>query len=130
MVYAVVGIHPTAVDEAADGDDASLREIAEHPRVAAIGETGLDYHRLPADPEEASGVRVRQAASFRQQLDLGAALGLNVVIHQRDAWEDTLAILRAYTGRVCGGCSIASAARPRKPARCWRSDTSFRSPGS
>ncbi len=101
MVYAVVGIHPTTVDEAA-GDHEALREIAASPRVVAIGETGLDYHRLPADPSEAAGVKFRQAESFRRQLDLAADLGLNVVIHQRDAWDDTLAVLEAYTRRVRG----------------------------
>ena len=102
MVYAVVGIHPTTVHEAAADDHATLREIAAAPKVAAIGETGLDYHRLPEDPETAAGVKARQAVSFRQQLDLAAHLGLNVVIHQRDAWNDTLAILRDYTGRLRG----------------------------
>ena len=101
-VYAVVGIHPTTVDEATDGDYAALRELATGPKVAAVGETGLDYHRLPENPDEATGVKARQAASFRRQLDLAADLGLNVVIHQRDAWEDTLAILGAYTGRLRG----------------------------
>ncbi|MBE7210424.1 MAG: TatD family hydrolase [Gluconacetobacter diazotrophicus] len=101
-VHAVVGIHPTTVDEAADGDYSVLRELAAHPRVAAIGEAGLDYHRLPENPPEAAAVKVRQAASFRRQLDLAADLGLNVVIHQRDAWEDTLAILARYTGRLRG----------------------------
>ncbi len=102
MVYAVVGIHPTTADEAAEGDYEALRELAAHPRVAAVGETGLDYHRLPENPANASAVKTRQAASFRQQLDLAADLGLNVVIHQRDAWEDTLAILADYTGRLRG----------------------------
>ena len=50
MVYAVVGIHPTTVDEAADGDHEALRALAAQPRVAAVGETGLDYHRLPEKP--------------------------------------------------------------------------------
>lgn len=102
MIHAVVGIHPTTTDEAAVGDHAALREIAADPKVAAIGETGLDYHRLPEDPEMAAGIKARQAASFRQQLDLATDLGLNAVIHQRDAWEDALAILSAYTGRLRG----------------------------
>ena len=102
MVYAVVGVHPTTVDEAAEDDYATLRGLAGQPRVAAIGETGLDYHRLPENPDDAAAVKARQAASFRRQLDLAAELGLNVVIHQRDAWEDTLAILADYTGRLRG----------------------------
>ncbi len=102
MVHAVVGIHPTTVDEAGADDHDFLRELAAASRVAAIGETGLDYHRLPDDPEQVAGVKSRQAASFRQQLALAANLGLNVVIHQRDAWDDTLSILREYTGRLRG----------------------------
>ena len=102
MVDAVIGIHPTTVDEAGDGDHTVLRELASRPEVAAIGETGLDYHRLPENVDEAAAVKARQAASFRQQLDLAADFGLNVVIHQRDAWADTLAILGAYTGRLRG----------------------------
>ncbi len=113
-VYAVAGIHPTTVEEATDVDHAALREIAGRRRVVAIGETGLDYHRLPEDLVQADGVKARQAESFRQQLDLAADLGLNVVIHQRDAWEDTLAILRPYTGRLrgvfhCFGGALAQA---------------------
>jgi TatD DNase family protein len=123
VVYAVVGVHPTNVHEEPPDAVASLRRLAVHPRVAAIGETGLDYHHLPggkmppgpeADAANAA-CRAAQAASFRQQLDLAAELGLNVVIHQRDAWADTLDILRAYTGRLrgvfhCFGGSPAQAA--------------------
>jgi TatD DNase family protein len=87
------------------GDE--LREVARHPRVVAIGETGLDYHRLPSQEGEPAGMsdaeyKAAQARLFRQQLEVAAGLGLNVVIHQRDAWEDTLKILRDYTGRVRG----------------------------
>ncbi len=101
-VYAVVGIHPTTVDEAAEGDYAELRTLAGQPRVAAVGETGLDYHRLPENLDDAAAAKARQQASFRRQLDLAADLRLNVVIHQRDAWEDTLAVLADYTGRLRG----------------------------
>lgn len=123
QVYAVVGIHPTNVlDEPADFLPA-LRELARHPKVAAIGETGLDYHRLPSEDlpgspalaalqaEEPSDARAAvadgaykaaQAEAFRAQLDLAAELGLNVVIHQRDAWDDTVELLRPYTGKLRG----------------------------
>ena len=102
MVYAVIGVHPTTVDQAPPDAADTLRALAASPRVAAIGETGLDYHRLPEDPVLAAAHKARQAEAFRQQLDLAADLGLNVVIHQRDAWEDTLDILRAYSGRLRG----------------------------
>jgi TatD DNase family protein len=106
-IFAVAGVHPASV-EAETGDvTEELREVARHPRVVAIGETGLDYHRLPSQEGEPAGMsdaeyKAAQARLFRQQLEVAAGLGLNVVIHQRDAWEDTLKILRDYTGRVRG----------------------------
>ncbi|HEX4086723.1 MAG TPA: TatD family hydrolase [Chthoniobacteraceae bacterium] len=97
-IFAVAGVHPNSVDEAPADVRGELRALAEHPRVAAIGEAGLDYHRLPAGGEATH--KSAQARLFTQQLDVAADMGLNVVIHQRDAWEDTLAILRDYTGRL------------------------------
>lgn len=102
MIYAVVGVHPTTADEAAADVTEALRALATHPRVCGIGETGLDYHRLPDGEATVAAYKARQAAVFRQQLDLAAAVGLNVVIHQRDAWTDTLEILRLYIGRLRG----------------------------
>ncbi len=121
QVYAVVGVHPGNVAEEAADFLPALRELAAHPKVAAIGETGLDYHRLPSEvltsspaiaalgaevPEDAQSAvvdgayKAAQGEAFRQQLDLAAELGLNVVVHQRDAWDDTVEILRPYTGRL------------------------------
>src|SRR6266566_1623710 len=48
-VFAVIGVHPTYVEEAQDDVITPLRELAKNPRVVAIGETGLDYHRLPSE---------------------------------------------------------------------------------
>jgi TatD DNase family protein len=102
MIYAAIGVHPTAVQDAAPEAIAGLREVAAGSwRVAAIGETGLDYHRLPENGA-VENYRAAQAALFRQQLELAADLRLNVIIHQRDAWEDTLNILGEYSGRVRG----------------------------
>jgi len=106
-IFAVAGVHPTTVDEAGGDVRAALRELAGHPRVVAIGEAGLDYHRLPSRsgepaPFSDAEYKAAQARLFRQQLEVAEDLGLNVVIHQRDAWEDTLDILRDYTGRVRG----------------------------
>lgn len=122
-VWAAVGVHPGNADEAPDDVIGPLRELAQHPKVVAIGEAGLDYHRLPSrsileptpawlaetpfnDPREIEGsIRDgayvgRQALIFQQQLELAAELGLNVVIHERDAWEDTLELIKPYTGRL------------------------------
>src|SRR5216110_1100971 len=125
-VYAAIGVHPTYVEEAEEDVFTPLRELAKNPRVVAIGETGLDYHRLPSqkvakekqvqvmsalrtetDEEIEAQIRdgaykSKQASLFQQQRDLAAELGFNVVIHQRDAWEDTLEIMAPYSGRLHG----------------------------
>src|SRR5438132_4667744 len=125
-VYAAIGVHPSYVEKAEDDVITPLRELAKNPRVVAIGETGLDYHDLPSEEvakeeqvqvmtalrtetDEESEAQIRdgackskQASLFQQQLDLAVELGLNVVIHQRDAWEDALQVLRAYRGKVRG----------------------------
>lgn len=101
-IWATVGIHPSEVDEAPDDACDSLRRLAQSRRVVSLGEIGLDYHHLPEDAAAITANKKRQAELFRRQLDLAAELGLNAVIHQRDSWDDTLAILRDYTGRVRG----------------------------
>jgi len=135
-IFAVIGVHPTFVEEASEDVITPLRELAKSPRVVALGETGLDYHRLPSveltekrepyvfphqelfhavakalqysteDQIEAGihdgAYKSKQASLFEQQLDLAVELGLNVVIHQRDAWEDTLEMMRPYSGKLRG----------------------------
>jgi TatD DNase family protein len=101
-VWATVGIHPCDADEAPDDAIVRLRELARSPRVVALGETGLDHHHLPEGADAIAANKKRQAELFRAQLDLAVELGLNAVIHQRDSWDDTLAVLTAYTGRVRG----------------------------
>jgi TatD DNase family protein len=125
-IFAVIGVHPTYAEGAKEDAIDHLHELAKSPRVAAIGETGLDYHHLPSveaakqknvqvfsalgseteDEIEASiedGVyKSKQAELFEQQLDLAVELKLNVVIHQRDAWDDTLEILRGYGRQLSG----------------------------
>lgn len=106
-VYAVAGWHPSDVLQAPPDIRNPLRELARHPKVVALGETGLDYHRLPsqepgfsADDDER--YRQKQAELFRQHLEVAAECGLNCVIHQRDALEDTLAQIAPFAGRVRG----------------------------
>jgi TatD DNase family protein len=125
-VFAVIGVHPTYVAEAGDDVIASLRELAKSPRVIAFGETGLDYHHLPSvEARKQKSVQVfnalqseteeqleatiedgayksKQAALFEEQLDLAVEFGLNVVIHQRDAWDDTFELMRPYAGKMRG----------------------------
>ena len=126
-IYAVIGVHPTHAEEAGEDVITPLRELAQNSRVVAIGETGLDYHSLPSvlaakdkkvqvfanalqgETEEQidasihdGAYKAKQAMLFEQQLDLAVELGLNVVIHQRDAWQDTLEIMKPYTDRLRG----------------------------
>jgi TatD DNase family protein len=100
-VFAVVGWHPSEASQAPDNIGALLRELATHSKVVGLGETGLDYHRLPGVAAEAAYKR-RQADLFRQHLEVAAELGLNCVIHQRDALEDLLAQFEPYSSRVRG----------------------------
>jgi TatD DNase family protein len=107
IVYAVVGWHPSSALEAPADVRPFLREQARHPRVVALGETGLDYHRLPStkaggSAEEDARYKAKQAALFRQHLEVAAETGLNCVIHQRDSMEDTFAQLTPFADRVRG----------------------------
>lgn len=106
-VWAVAGWHPSDALSAPGDVRPELRALAEHPRVVALGETGLDYYRLPsskggtaADDERS---RRAQASLFTQQLEVAAEFGLNCVIHQRgDTLNDTLELMKPFVGRVRG----------------------------
>ncbi len=122
QVYATVGIHPSEAKKESNSAIEELAQLARNPKVVAIGECGLDYHRLPSQSSTpfASSASVTgtihlgseeliladadekncQAIFFQQQLDLAAQLRLNVVIHQRDSWEDAITTLKPYTGRL------------------------------
>jgi len=121
-VYATIGIHPNEVGEVPDDAVSQLEKLANHPKIAALGECGFDYHSLPSSKEASfanlsaaigttapgaesaaladADVKNRQTIFFQEQLDLAAKLGLNVVIHQRDSWKDTLNALKPYSGRL------------------------------
>jgi TatD DNase family protein len=101
-VFAAIGWHPTEAEKAPDDLRPALRELAQHPKVVAIGETGLDYHRLPGGDDVNARYKQRQADVFRQQLEIAIEFGLNCIIHQRDAFDDTLAQLTPFSGRTRG----------------------------
>ncbi len=87
-----VGVHPSEAGRVPDAYLDTLRDHARHPRVVAIGETGLDFYRHPPS----AGTRAPRADQerwFRAQVGLAGELGLPLVIHQRSALEETLAIL-------------------------------------
>ena len=86
-IYYSVGVAPSEVDRLPNGWEARLTELAGRERVVAIGETGLDYYRKYGD-------RDSQVHLFVRQLEIADRVGLPVVIHNRDAGADLLAVLR------------------------------------
>ncbi len=116
QIFAVVGWHPNHATEAPLDFRPALRELARHPKVVALGETGVDYYRLPEDATAAERSKSRQATLFQQHLEVAAETGLNCVVHQRAAFEETLAVLRPFADRVRGvfHCFADDAERMRR----------------
>lgn len=90
FAYAAVGVHPSDAGEYSRETEEELRRLAAHPKVKAIGEIGLDYYR-----EDYPSHEVQQNA-FRAQLGLAQELNLPVIVHNREAHGDTLAIVREF----------------------------------
>jgi TatD DNase family protein len=86
QVYAAIGRHPNSAAGFDDADLADLQALAAHPRCAAIGETGLDYYRDTAP-------RADQARAFHAQIELARETGKPLIIHTREAADDTIATL-------------------------------------
>jgi TatD DNase family protein len=103
-VFAAVGWHPGDAMEAPADFGAELRKLAGHPKAVAIGETGLDYFRLPGKSggpaEEDAAIKQRQREVFVEQLEIAAEFDLNCVIHTRESFADTIEIVRAHAGKV------------------------------
>ena len=90
-IYASVGSHPDIADEVNDGMLEHYRQMCKHPKVKAIGEIGLDYHYETIHRDE-------QKRAFRAQMELAQALNMPVIVHERDAHEDGMAIVKAFPG--------------------------------
>ncbi|MCM2288058.1 MAG: TatD family hydrolase [Sulfuritalea sp.] len=102
-LYAGVGVHPDT-EEGEDPDEDTLIRLAQHPKVVAIGETGLDYYRLEGDLEW-------QRERFRTHIRAARRCGKPLIIHTREAADDTLRILEEEGGSEAGGvfhCFTAS----------------------
>lgn len=89
-VWASVGIHPHEADQHADLGEGALLEAAAHPKVIGIGETGLDYYYDKSD-------RAVQQALFRTHIAVARETGLPLIVHTRDAEDDTARILEEET---------------------------------
>ncbi|MDQ2775292.1 MAG: TatD family hydrolase [Acidobacteriota bacterium] len=88
FVFATVGVHPNEAAKADETTFSHLERLVEHPKVRALGEIGLDYHW--GVPKEV------QMPAFVRQLEIAAAAKMPIVIHSRDAWTDTLNLLREH----------------------------------
>ncbi len=89
FIGATVGVHPHDAAKADQGTMAALRELLRHEKVAAVGEVGLDYH-YDFSPREV------QRRVFVEQLEIAAEARLPVIIHTREAWEDTMELLERH----------------------------------
>jgi TatD DNase family protein len=87
--YATVGVHPHDAAKASKTDFKRLVDIVKHPKVVAIGEIGLDYH-YDFSPRDT------QRSVFIEQMQIAADAGKPIVIHTREAWDDTIALLREH----------------------------------
>jgi TatD DNase family protein len=129
-VYAAIGWHPSYAGDAPEDIRPALRELAQHPKVVALGESGLDYYRLPSKENKNSAepvgsgssarenlaqmvgsrssaevdqkYKAKQIAIFQQHLEVAAETGLGVVIHERESMIDLLKYLEPFSSRVRG----------------------------
>jgi TatD DNase family protein len=111
-VFAILGIHPHEAGTAGARDFTELRDLLEHPRAVAVGETGLDWYRDYAPRDD-------QRRLFAAQLELASELGKPVVIHTRAADEDTLAGLAGFSGAVVLHCFSSPQLLPAALERGW-----------
>src|SRR5690606_21876226 len=96
FIYAVVGWHPVDAIDCTPEDLQWIEELAAHPKVVGIGETGLDYH-WDKSPKEV------QQEVFRKQIQLAKKVQLPIIIHNREATEDVLRILKEEKAEEVGG---------------------------
>jgi TatD DNase family protein len=109
QVRAAIGRHPNAAHGFDDADLADLRALAHHPRCAAIGETGLDYYRERAPRED-------QMRAFLAQIELARETSKPLVIHTREAEDDTLAVLSEHAEGI--DVILHCFSMPRRLAEC------------
>ncbi len=98
-VYFAVGVHPY---DAVHYDRNKLEPFAAHPKCVAIGECGLDYFRLPNDPNEREAYKTMQKEVFVDQILWAKALKKPLIVHIREASADSLALLEKYAGNEGG----------------------------
>lgn len=96
FVYASVGVHPHEVKHISDGWYDEFRRLVNNKKVVAYGEIGLDYHYNYSSPKD-------QRERFREQIQLARELNLPVIVHTREAQDDTMTILKEEKASEIGG---------------------------
>lgn len=122
-LFAVVGWHPTTAVDAPDDIRPLFRPLLKHPKVVALGETGLDNYRLPNNENggnQALRHKEAQRRLFIQHLELAAETGLNLVIHHRQALDDVLALMEPFREKVQGQfhCFVGTAEELNRILAC------------
>lgn len=105
------GVHPHEAKDWSLEVARGIERAARRPKAVAIGEIGLDYHYNHSPPAE-------QRAVFREQITLARSLALPIVIHTREAWDDTFAILRDENAAAAGGVFHCFSGGPEEARRC------------
>ena len=130
FIHFTAGVHPHEAKSWNDGVARALREVAQRPKSVAIGEIGLDYH-YDHSPRDV------QRAVFREQIAMARDLGLPIVIHTREAWNDTFSILEQERAGAIGGVFHCFSGGPDEARRCldlgfylsFAGPITFRNPG-
>ncbi len=104
---ATVGVHPHDAAKASEETWVELSSLVAHPKVVALGEIGLDYHYNFSPPEV-------QRAAFVRQMEIARQARLPIIIHTREAWEDTLELIRRHWDGAIGGVFHCFSGGPRE----------------
>ncbi len=113
FIYAAVGWHPQDAITMKEGDLEWIEELCKHPKVVAIGEIGLDYY-WDTSPKDV------QHAVFRQQIRLARKIGKPIIIHNRDAHQDVLRILKEEKAEEVGGIMHCFSGSPETAELCLK----------
>jgi len=106
-MYATVGVHPHEAAKATDGTWPEMTALTRHGKCVAVGEIGLDYH-YDFSPRDV------QQSVFVRQMELARACGLPIIIHTREAWEDTVELIRRHWDNSLGGIFHCFSGGPRE----------------
>ncbi len=119
MVYACVGIHPHEAGKVDDGSLTTIESLSFHPKVVAIGEIGLDYHYNFSTPEI-------QRQIFRDQIDIAIRRDLPIVIHSREAEDDSsLIVTEKTTSTPAWRSNVGGEQRPKGVFHCFPGDANM-----